>query len=431
MVCFLSLYCVKTKIMDIELSEKYIRRQKYKKIIMLSVSILIIILAFIGLRLSLNPELDKSLIVTAVAETGSLEAAINASGQVVPKYEQVITSPIQTNILSIYHKAGEKVKKGDQIIKLNKEFLLLSYEKLKDELELQKIKKLKQEINLKNGNYEKEINLSIKELNTRYNEAKCKRQEQLFKIGGTTVESLEEAKLNLEISRKDKENLKTQIDNQVKLQQAELDELDLAIRIGEKNLRQIERQLELSDVIAEGDGIITWINEKTGAAVSAGEKIASVADISSFQIEASVSDIHASKLYIGAPVKIKINDTLLRGYIISINPVVSNGIINFRVALSDGSNTVLRPNLRVEVYVITSVKKNIVRVKNGSFFNGTADQTVFIINKNNYAERRRVEFGESDYDYVEIKSGISPGETVIISDMVSYENLSKIKIKNP
>jgi HlyD family secretion protein len=395
------------------------------------ISILIIILALIGLRLSLNPELDKSLIVTAVAETGSLEAAINASGQVVPKYEQVITSPIQTNILSIYHKAGEKVKKGDQIIKLNKEFLLLSYEKLKDELELQKIKKLKQEINLKNGNYEKEINLSIKELNTRYNEAKCKRQEQLFKIGGTTVESLEEAMLNLEISRKDKENLKTQIDNQVKLQQAELDELDLAIRIGEKNLRQIERQLELSDVIAQGDGIITWINEKNGAAVSAGEKIASVADISSFQIEASVSDIHASKLYIGAPVKIKINDTLLRGYIISINPVVSNGIINFRVALSDGSNTVLRPNLRVEVYVITSVKKNIVRVKNGSFFNGTADQTVFIINKNNYAERRRVEFGESDYDYVEIKSGISPGETVIISDMVSYENLSKIKIKNP
>lgn len=413
--------------MDQELSKEYKRRQRIKKLLSALAGAFLIAITLFGFRTLIKPEIAAGSIMISVAETGSLEAVVSASGIVVPRYEQVITSPVQTNIISIYHKAGEKIKTGDQIIKLNKEFLLLNYEKLKDELELKKVEKLKKELSLKNSDAERKTNFSIKELNTRYNEAKFKRQEHLYKIGGATIESMEEARLNLEISEKDKENLKSQMDNQLKLQQAELNELDLQIRIGEKSLKEIKRQLELADVVSNSDGIITWVNENIGSAISAGEKIAAVSDLSSFQVEASISDIHASSLYTGCPVKIKFNDTVLKGSIISINPAVSNGIITFRVSLSDSSNPLLRPNMRVEVYVITSVKENIVRVKNGPFYNSSPGGKIFVAVKGK-AVRRTVEFGDSDFDYVEIKKGIKPGDKVIISDMKNYEDMEEVKI---
>lgn len=414
--------------MDRELPEEFIRRRKYRRLTTAVIAVLGIFLTFIGFRSLLTPRIEKSRIITSVAETGPLEATVSASGLVVPKYEQAISSPIETNIISVYHKAGEKIRRGDQIVKLNKEFLQLNYEKLKDELGLKKSKKLQQEISLNNARLQSEANFEISELSVRHNEEKYKREEHLFKIGGTTKGSLEEARLSLEISRRDMERLKAQIGNEGRLYKAQLTELELEIRIQENKLREIERQLEMADIKAEQDGIITWINENAGASVRPGEKVVSIADLSSFQIQASISDIHAAKLFIAAPVRIKLNDTFLNGSITAINPAVTEGIITFMVALDDNAHPLLRPNLRVEVFVITSLKKNVVRVKNGPFYNGSVDQNVFVIKKDK-AVRRKVETGESNFDFVEIKQGISPGETVIVSDMRDYDNMEEIKLK--
>ena len=43
--------------------------------------------------------------------------------------------------------------------------------------------------------------------------------------------------------------------------------------------------------------------------------------------------------------------------------------------------------------------------------------------------RRRVALGEANYDYVEVISGIEPGEQVVISDMQDYAKQPELKIK--
>ena len=42
---------------------------------------------------------------------------------------------------------------------------------------------------------------------------------------------------------------------------------------------------------------------------------------------------------------------------------------------------------------------------------------------------RRVALGEANYDYVEVVSGIEPGEQVVISDMSDYAKQPELKIK--
>ena len=62
-------------------------------------------------------------------------------------------------------------------------------------------------------------------------------------------------------------------------------------------------------------------------------------------------------------------------------------------------------------------------------FTGKRKQFIYVL-ENGKALRREVETGLSNFDYVEIKSGLKVGEKVILTDMNQYENLEEISIKN-
>ena len=49
--------------------------------------------------------------------------------------------------------------------------------------------------------------------------------------------------------------------------------------------------------------------------------------------------------------------------------------------------------------------------------------------ENGIARRREIEVGLSNFDYVEIKNGIRPGERVIVSDLSRFEHLREITLK--
>jgi HlyD family secretion protein len=414
--------------MDRLLSKEIITRRR-NKYIASGVAVVLLVIVVMGMvSVFFTPRIDSKRIILAVAESGDIEASLTATGTVVAKYETAISSPVETSILTVFHKAGEKIHQGDQLLKLNKEFLQISYEKLKDELELDQNKKLQKQISLKNSSVESHTAYEIQELVVKYNASKYNREERLVKIGASTKENLEGVSLSLEQSVREKEKLRMQMENETTLQQAEIAELDLEIRIQEKSLKQLRRQIELADIKAEGDGIITWINDKTGTTVANGEVIARISDLSGFRIDCEISDINASKVAIGGKVKIKLTDVSIPGFITAVNPAVSNGTVQFTVAVDGQYYPRLRLNQSLEVFVVTSGIRNVMRVKNGPFYNGFTSQEVFVVTGNK-AVKRPVEFGESDMEYIEIKKGIAAGERVIISDMKGYENYHELEIQ--
>lgn len=53
---------------------------------------------------------------------------------------------------------------------------------------------------------------------------------------------------------------------------------------------------------------------------------------------------------------------------------------------------------------------------------------MFVV-KGNELTRRRVQLGDSNYDFVEVKEGINPGDSIVTSDMTEYANKKNLKIK--
>jgi len=415
--------------MDRELPTNLIRKKKLKKYAGIAAIIIMVIVSLLGFRSILGSSVNHSMIRTAVADRGPIEATVTASGVVMPEDEQVITSPIQSKIDQIIHKAGDNIKAGEAILQLNLEFVLIALDKLKAELDLKKNQKSQLNLKLERSRIDLQAAYDIKELQTNAIAAKLEQEKHLLDIGAGTQVSLNQAELNLDVSRRELQQLKNQIDNQQKSLEADLRELELQTIIQEKNIAELSRQIELAEARAERDGVITWVNDKIGATVNKGDVIARVADLSSFRVDGSISDIHTGKLQIGSPVNVKIGETYLRGEIIGIKPTIENGIITFTVKLDDKTNGLLRSNLRVDIYVVTSFIADVVRVANGPFVNGSGPQDIFIV-KGDIAIRRRVTVGASNFDYVEIKNDVLPGDEIIISDMSDYIHRSEVKIKN-
>ena len=85
--------------------------------------------------------------------------------------------------------------------------------------------------------------------------------------------------------------------------------------------------------------------------------------------------------------------------------------------------------MKLDVYLVTASHGNVLRVANGPAFRGASSQDIFVLN-NGKAERRNVHIGMTNFDYVEIKDNVKPGEVIITSDMSEYKNSKEVVIKN-
>ena len=415
--------------MDKEISSVEVRKQKGKVWIYGLIGLVVIILLVWWLRASLSSSVKKSEIRTAVAETGAVENTLTASGEVQPEFEQVITSPITAVIQQAFLDAGSTVKAGEKILELDKESTQLNFDKQKDQLDLKRNGIVKLKLDLDKSFYDLKISDSIKAMRITSLRADVDNAKRLQKAGGGTREAIETAEMNLRIAELEKKQLENDIKIKQQTMRADLRESELTAQIQEKDLTEFQNRLYKANIVASRPGVLTYVNKNLGSKVAEGEIIARLADLGSFKVIGAISDTYADQLKVGMAVIIRINDTQLRGNLTNIQPSVQNNILSFDVALDSKATTLLRPKLKVEVYLITAAQSNVVRVANGPAFKGASVQDIFVIRKDGKAEKRTVKIGLANFDYVEIKEGIKPGETVIISDLSEYKNSKELEIK--
>lgn len=417
--------------MDRDLPEESIKQQTRRRWVWAGIAVIILVGAVWLLRNSLNNTVEHKDIRIATAETGDVENTLTASGEVQPDFEAVVTSPITAVIQQTYLDAGASVKVGDKILELDKEFTQLNVDKLKDELELKRNSIVKLRWELEKSFFDLKINDSIKVLKINSLRADIENTKRLFKAGGGTRESIEQAEQNLRIAQLEKRQLENDIRVKQQTMRADIRESEIGAQIKEKDLQELQRKLQQANIVANRAGVLTYVNKNIGSKVAEGEILARLADLGGFKVIGSISDSYAQQIRVGMSVVVRVNETQLRGTLTNILPSVQNNTVNFDVQLDDKANKLLRPKMKVEVYPVTDAHLKVVRVANGAGFTGAPVQDVFVLRKDGIAERRMVKIGLSNFDFVEIKEGIQLGEQVIVSDMSKFKNAKELEIKAP
>lgn len=414
--------------MDRALAPEFVTRSRRKPWLLGGLLVLGLLGAMLGVRSLLKTSVEATKIRTAVVGSGPVDNTLSATGEIIPAYEQIMTSPIRASIRRVLLTPGARVRPGQAIVELDKSLTQIEYEKLQDQLALKQngIEQLRMRLN--KNLYDADINDQIKLLNINKLQAEVDNARRLLKVGGQTPEDVTRAENALRIAQLEKKQLENDLTYNRQSMGASLRETQLQARIESTNLKVMAQKLRQADILADRAGVLTWVNENVGSAVNEGEMLAKVADLGSFRVEGSCSDAYADQLRSGLPVVVRINDTELRGQITQIKPSVQNGTIQFAVALDDSRHTSLRPNQKVEVFIVTNRSAQAVRVPNGPAFKGKRKQVVFVMGNGNVAHRREVELGLANFDWVEIKSGLKPGERVILTDLSEFNHVEQITI---
>ena len=414
--------------MDFEIPHTELKKQNRKRYLIGGFVFFLIILSIFAFRLVIKPSVDYQQLKTSTVQRGTIQASLSASGTVVPEFEQLMGSPLQARIDSVYHQAGEMVKAGTPIIKLDLTATQTELEKLEEGLQKKKNEATLIRLRMESNLAELKSQYDIKKIMISSLENELESERHLVTLGGGRQEDVHKAELNLQVAQRELQKLEEQIRNQEQTNKADLAALSFDIRIEEKNIEALRRRMLQAEIRAERDGVIVYVKDKIGATVQEGEELVRLADLSRFKVEGRLSESYAGELKVGGRVKIRAGELDLEGMISAVKPEVTNGQVAFDVALQSNTATALRPNLQVDVWVITSYKEDVLLVKNGAFFKGKKDQKVFIV-QGDKGVARTVDIGLTNLDQVEV-IGLQEGDELILSDMEDFRNADEVQLQN-
>ena len=217
--------------------------------------------------------------------------------------------------------------------------------------------------------------------------------------------------------------------NEKEVLAAEYQVQELDFSMFQKTLAETKRTLDDAQVRSPRKAILTYINNQIGAQVPEGSQIAVISDLSHFKVEGEIADTYGDRVAAGGKAIVKIGSEKLEGSVSSVTPLSKNGVISFTVQLNEDNNRRLRSGLKTDVYVMNAVKEDVMRIANASYYVGRGEYELFVRNSDKEIVKRKVQLGDSNFEFVEVVSGLQPGDEVVVSDMSNYKNKNKLKLK--
>jgi HlyD family secretion protein len=375
-----------------------------------------------------RPSISRASVRTAVADAGPIEAVITATGTVVPEVEQVVSSPVDARVLRILKRTGARLEKGDPLVTLDISETQLAVDTLGQDLAIKQNQQARTRLSLEKSLIDLNGQVEVKTLQLASLRSQLARDRQLTADGLLSQELLKKSELAVSQAQIELTQLEGSRENARIANRTEVEGLGLEMSKLHQEQREARRLLDLATPRADRAGVLTWALTQEGVAIRKGDVIARLADLGSFRVEATVSDVHAGRLAAGLPVTVKVNDDTLEGTVAAVLPTIQNGAMTLQVALKDPSSALLRSNLRVDVGIVTASKPRVVRIRRGPFASGEGVQQVFVI-RGDRAVRTPVELGLSSFDQFEVVRGLVPGDEAIISDMNDYTRLKEVRIR--
>ena len=415
--------------MDREISKEVQRKEQRKQFIKIGaiagVLIVLTVMVFSILQTSLK---RKDLNISTV-DKGVIEVSVSASGKVIPAFEEIINSPINSRIVEVYKRGGDSVDVGTPILKLDLQSAETEYNKQLDEEQMKSLQLEQQRVTNHNKLSEMEMNLKVSRMELDRKAVELRNERYLDSLGAGTTDKVRQVELDYNVSvlklKEDEQKYK----NEQALAEAELKVKELDLNIFRKSLAETRRTLEDAQIRSPRKAILTYVNNEIGSQIGQGAKVAIVSDLSHFKIEGEIADTDGDRIAAGSKAVIKIGSEKLNGTVSDVTPLSKNGVISFTVQLEEDNHRRLRSGLKTDVYVMNAVKDDVLRIANSSYYVGKGEYELFVVNGDQLL-KRKVQLGDSNFEYVEVISGLQEGDEVVVSDMNAYKDKNKLKIED-
>lgn len=398
--------------MDRQINKSTLRREKHIRLLKFSAGAGVFFIVILIVGLVYRPAVDERSILLSKTDTGNIELSVSASGRVVPAFEEIITSPIDSRIVEVYKKGGDSLQPGDPILRLDLLGAENDYRNMLDQEEMKKLELEKLKLMNKGKLSQMEMNLKVQRMELSRKEVNLKNERYLDSLGGGTADKVREAELGYNVALLQLREDEHTFASETQLVAADEKVKELELSIFRKELAQVKKTYEDARILSPRKGVLTFVSNEIGAQVGKGTKVAIVSDLSHFKVEGEIADSYGEKIAVGYRALLKVGREKFTGIVSNLTPLSKNGMLSFSLQLEDDGNKLLRSGLKGEVYILNSLKENVLRIANGDYYNGPGAYDLYV-KEGDMLCLRNVKLGECNFEYVEVLGGLQEGEQVV------------------
>ena len=341
---------------------------------------------------------------TARLSRGDIERRVIATGRIEPFSKVEIRSKVGGIIKTITVDEGDRVRKGQTILEIDKDILISRVNEAQAALE--KVRAMHEQAQIEASPVE------LKSAQKKYG-----RMQELFDQGLAPKEHLEDAETALTIA---KQNHKAR-QAAVSMARAELSAIEAA-------LERSKNELGYATIVSPMDGIVLSRNVDVGSAVASvvstmGTLLMTLGDMRELHMVGDVDESDIGLVSEGMLARITVEsypDTKFHGAVKRISPlgVSKDRIMNFEVEVSlEDTDIPLRTNMTADAEIMVEKRENVVLVPQTAIRYARDKSFVEVPSPEEETGKRAVDvvLGISGTDFSEVISGLKDGDEVIVS----------------
>jgi len=385
------------------------------------------LLSLLTTWLSAEASISADRIRLAVVERGDLVRDLNVQGRVVAAVSPTLYSPA-TGTVTLQVQSGDEVALGQVLAAVDSpevRSLFLqeqsTLDRLQAELEREKIQARK-------AQFKSQQVIDLAEVKLTAAEREMRRAEESIQTNAISQIDYERARDELARAR---------VEHAHAVQDARLEGESLSFEAQTRQLavdrqglvvEELRRRVDDLAIRSPVVGIVGNVAVTQKAVVDKNTPLITVVDLSAFEVEVRIPETYADDLGIGMGAEVQQNFAAYRGELVSLSAEVINNEVTGRIRFAGDPPPGLRQNQRVTVLVMMDELMDVLKLQRGSFTDAGSGRIAFVLGDNGIAEKRPIELGVRSVSEVQILSGLTEGDRVIISSIAEFEDFDRVQI---
>ena len=360
-------------------------------------------------------------IQTAQVERGTLIITVGASGAVSSSNSRTVSTNVSGVVKKVYVQNDQYVKEGDKLVDLELDQeskqsytqALASYQSAKNAL----------------SSAQATLYTTQATMFTKWDDFKELAESDTYDDAGSVNRNLPEFKVS--------ENTWLASEAQYKNQQAAIAQAQTSLQSSSQSLRLSSPTIyaPISGKVS-GLSLMEGVVLSTEAGTTTGQTIANIVTDARATVEISLTEIDMTKVKLNNKVTMTLDalpDKTYTGKVMSIDTVgsVSSGVTSYpAVIVFDTSVPEIFSNMSVEANIITQTKTDVLVIPSSALQKQNESAYVRVM-KNGAEKQVTVETGISSGTQVEIVSGLSEGDVIVISSVQTSTTKSSTQSTSP
>lgn len=255
------------------------------------------------------------------------------------------------------------------------------------------------------------------------------RNQRLAQQGFISAVALEESADKLAQQRRVLDNERRSIETEEGVRQRGLQQMETAIDGFQSGLQLVSATVDALNVRAPAAGVLTDFRLQVGQTVRPDQNIGRIDDPKRFKLAVQIDEFYLSRVSRGLVGSVTQDGRRYPLKVSTVFPQIREGRFTAEMVFTEGQPEVISPGQSLDAQLTLGQPAKALLLPVGPFVNDTGGAWAFVVDKDSgRAEKRALRLGRRNNSHVEVLSGLTPGEQVVVSSYAPFGKAEQLQI---